>query len=120
MCADSRSLALARPWLGRVVTVRVDRPLGSQHPRWGFLYPVNYGYLADVIAPDGEGLDAYVLGVEMPLSGFTGRCIAIVHRLDEDDDKLVVVPEGLTFTDEEIRTLTHFQEQFFESEIVRV
>ena len=137
MSANSRSLALARPWLGRRVTVRIDRPLGSRHPRWGFLYPVNYGYLPGVIAPDGEELDAYVLGlkeslglkeplglkeslgVEEPMAEFTGRCIAIIHRLDDDDDKLVVVPKGVTLTNDEISAQTLFQEQFFESLIVR-
>ena len=118
--SESESLALARPWLGQRVTVRVDRPLGSRHPRWGFVYTVNYGYLPGVMAPDGEELDAYVLGVEEPLQEFTGCCIAIIHRLDDDDDdKLVIVPEGTALTDDEIRALTRFQEQFFESRIVR-
>jgi inorganic pyrophosphatase len=116
---ESRSLALARPWLGQIVTVRIDRPLGSRHARWGFLYTVNYGYLPGVIAPDGSELDAYVLGVQEPLDEFTGRCIAIVRRLDDDDDKLVVVPDGLQFTDAEILALTHFQEQFFDSRVLR-
>jgi inorganic pyrophosphatase len=93
--------------------------LGSRHPKWGFVYPVNYGYLPGVIAPDGRGLDAYVLGVDEPLDEFTGRCIAIVHRLDDDDDKLVAVPEGMALTDNEIRAQTHFQEQFFKSQILR-
>jgi inorganic pyrophosphatase len=106
--------------LGRSVTIHIDRPLGSRHPRWGFAYEVNYGCLPGVIAPDGGELDAYVLGVEEPLQAFVGRCIAIVHRLDDDDDKLVVVPEGMTLTDDEIRAQTWFQEQFFESRIVRV
>jgi len=97
----------------------VDRPSGSRHPKWGFHYPVNYGYLPGVIAPDGEELDAYVLGVTGPVVEFAGRCIAVVHRLDNDDDKLVVVPEGLSLTDDEIRAQTRFQEQFFDSRIVR-
>jgi len=116
---ESRSLALARPWLGQIVTVRIDRPLGSRHPRWGFLYTVNYGYLPGVIAPDGAELDAYVLGVQEPLDEFTGRCSAIVHRLDDDDDKLVIVPDGTALTDDEICAQTRFQERFFESRIVR-
>ena len=116
---ESRSLALARPWLGQIVTVRIDRPLGSRHPRWGLLYTVNYGYLPGVIAPDGAELDAYVLGVREPLVEFTGRCIAIVHRLDDDDDKLVIVPDGTALTDDEICAQTRFQERFFESRIVR-
>jgi len=115
----SGSLALAQRWLGRRVTVSIDRPLGSCHPKWGFVYPVNYGYLPGAIAPDGEELDAYVLGVEEPLEAFTGRCIAVIHRLDDDDDKLVVVPEEVALPDDEIYAQTRFQEQFFESRIVR-
>ena len=118
-CQESESLALALPWLGQSVTVCVDRPLGSRHPRWGFSYTVNYGYLPGVIAPDGEELDVYVLGVVEPLLEFTGRCIAIVHRLDDDDDKLVVVPDGLSLSDDDILAQTHFQEQFFDSCILR-
>ena len=116
---DSGSLALARTFLGRPVAVRIDRPLGSRHPRWGFLYLANYGYVPGVIAPDGEELDAYVLGVEGALAEFSGRCIAIVHRLDDDDDKLVVVPDGLCLSDDDIRAQTHFQERFFDSHVLR-
>lgn len=105
--------------LGQRISVRMDRPLGSRHPEWGFEYPVNYGYVPGTLAPDGEELDAYVLGVEEPLAGFEGTCIAVIHRLDDDDDKLVVVPEGAAFSDAEIRTLTHFQEQYFRSVILR-
>jgi inorganic pyrophosphatase len=100
--------------------VRIDRPLGSEHPRWGFLYPVNYGYVPQMIAPDGDALDVYVLGVEVPLTELAGRCIAIVHRLDDDDDKLIVVPEGLMLSDDEILAQIDFQERFFQSQILRV
>jgi inorganic pyrophosphatase len=116
---NTDSLALARSYLGKRVSVRMDRPLGSHHPQYGFLYLVNYGYVPGVIAPDGDDLDAYVLGVDEPLTSFTGRCIAIVHRLDDDDDKLVVVPDGIEFSDDEILAQTHFQEQFFSSQVVR-
>jgi inorganic pyrophosphatase len=106
-------------FLHQLVTVVIDRPLGSRHPRWGFAYPVNYGYVPGAPAPDGEELDAYVLGVAEPLETFNGRCIAIIQRLDDQDDKLVLVPDGLTLTDAAIRALTHFQEQYFNSVIVR-
>jgi inorganic pyrophosphatase len=109
----------ARSFIGRRVQVIIDRPLGSRHPHHGFLYPVNYGYLPGVPAPDGEDLDAYVLGVEQPLERFEGVCIAVIHRLDDADDKLVVVPPGVALNDDEIREMTNFQEQFFTSEIIR-
>jgi inorganic pyrophosphatase len=104
----------ARTFLGRTVDVVIDRPLGSKHPEWGFVYPVNYGYVPDTPAPDGENLDVYVLGVFEPVATFTGECIAVVHRLDDDDDKLVVVPAGKRYTVEQIAVLVEFQERFFE------
>lgn len=108
-----------KQFLGKTVTVKIDRPLGSKHPDWDFIYPVNYGYIPHTISDDGEELDAYILGVSEPLQTFCGKCIAIIHRLDDDDDKLIVVPENRDFSDEEIRVLVNFQERFFKSEIVR-
>ena len=107
-----------RPFLGRTVTVTVDRPLGSTHPRYpDMVYPINYGYLDDVIGGDGEGQDVYILGVEMPLAQFTGAVIAIVRRSDDCEDKLVAVPEGMTMTTAEIESAVCFQEQYFLHEI---
>ena len=80
-------------FLQREVTVRIDRLLGSCHPSWGFVYELNYGYVPHTISGDGEELDAYIIGVDAPLKTFTGICIAIIQRLEEDDDKLIVVPQ---------------------------
>ncbi len=99
--------------------VQMDRPLGSLHPRHGFLYPINYGFVPDTLSPDGAELDAYVLGVPEPLSAFTGQCLAVIHRTNDDDDKLVVCAAGQAYTDSEIRSATRFQEQFFNFVILR-
>ena len=93
-------------FLNKIVTVKIDRKMGSQHPKHGFVYPVNYGYIPNTISGDGEELDAYVLDVYEPLESFNGKCIAIIHRTNDDDDKLIVVPENCNFTDNEIRVLT--------------
>lgn len=108
-----------KDYIGKEVEVVMDRPLGTKHPKHGFVYKVNYGYIPGVLAPDGDELDAYVLGVNKPLNKFVGEVIAIVHRLDDDDDKLVVVPKGSKISDEEILRQTNFQEQFFKPTIVR-
>ncbi len=97
----------------------MDRPMGSKHPKLHFLYPVNYGFIPNTKAPDGEELDAYVLGIFEPRAKFTGICIAIIHRINDSDDKLVVVPKGKSYSDEQIIALTEFQESFFKSEIIR-
>lgn len=106
-------------YIGKVVEVKIDRPKNSAHPKHGFIYPVNYGYVPNTISGDGEELDCYVLGVEESIDSFKGKCIAVIHRTNDDDDKLIIVPDGMNFTDDEIRKLTYFQEQYFESEIVR-
>ena len=97
----------------------MDRPLGTTHPKHGFVYEVNYGYIENTISGDGEELDAYVVGEHKPLETFTGRVVAVIHRTNDDDDKLVVMKEGRNYSDEQIRALTEFQEQWFESEIWR-
>ena len=106
-------------FLNKVISIKIDRPMGSKHPKHGFIYPVNYGYVPNTISDDFEELDCYVLGIYEPLETFTGKCIAIIHRTNDNDDKLIVVPENKMFTDDEIKALTAFQERFFESEIKR-
>ena len=105
--------------IGDIVTVTVDRPLGSYHPKYKYMYyPINYGYIEGTIAPDGEEQDAYILGVAHPVERFTGKIIAIVHRYDDVEEKWVVCPEDVSFTKEEIIELIRFQEQYYQSEII--
>ncbi len=102
-----------------LVTVTVDRPLGSFHPEHkDVYYPINYGYIAGIMAPDGEEQDAYILGVEVPVQEFTGRVIAIIRRSDDVEEKWVVAPDGMTFTKEAIMEAVHFQEKYFQSEVM--
>lgn len=111
---------IAKEFLGKEVDVIIDRPLGSKHPKHGFVYEVNYGYIPNTKSADGEELDAYYLGVDKPLKKGRGVCIAIIHRTNDDDDKLIVVSkEKENITDEEINKLTNFQEQWFEHVIIR-
>ena len=105
--------------IGTTVTVTVDRPLGSYHPKYkDMYYPVNYGYIEEIMAPDGEEQDAYILGVNEPVDKFTGKIIAIVHRKDDVEEKWVVVPDGMMVSKDEIRQQIYFQEQYYDSEIV--
>ncbi|MBQ3751214.1 MAG: inorganic pyrophosphatase [Bacteroidales bacterium] len=105
--------------IGKTVTVTVDRSLGSHHPLYKELYyPVNYGYIKGIMAPDGEEQDAYILGVDTPIEEFTGKVVAVIHRKDDVEDKWVVCPKNMTFTREQIMEQVRFQEQYFEAEIV--
>ena len=82
-----------RKYLHQTLTIHIDRPLGSKHPKHYFIYPVNYGFVPDTISGDDEEIDAYILGISEPVETFIGICIAIIHRTNDDDDKLIIVPE---------------------------
>ena len=106
-------------YLGKTLKIKLDRPLGSKHPKHGFIYPVNYGYVPNTISGDGEELDAYLLGVFKPVEEYEGECIALIHRTNDNDDKLVIVPQGKNYSNDAIEALIEFQEQYFEHIILR-
>lgn len=110
----------ATKYLGENVTIKIDRPIGSKHPKHDFIYEANYGFVPDTKATDGEEIDAYLLGVNTPVDEFTGKCIAVIHRLNDEDDKLVIVPESFeNILNEDILKNTHFQEKYFKVLIIR-
>lgn len=110
--------ALAKSYLGKTVSIKIDRPIGSVHPKHpDIIYPINYGYIPNVIGGDGEELDVYLLGVDVPVKEYTAKIIAIVHRHNDTEDKLIGVPKGQNFNKKEITSAVYFQEQYYESEI---
>lgn len=110
--------ALVRSYLGKTVNIKIERPIGSVHPKHSdLIYPINYGYIPNVFSGDGEEIDVYLLGVDVPVEEYTARIIGIVHRHNDVEDKLVATPEGLNFDQNKISEAVHFQEQYYESEI---
>jgi inorganic pyrophosphatase len=110
-----------RDYMGKTVKVTIDRPLGSTHPRHSdIIYPVNYGYLPATVSGDGMEIDAYVLGITTPITDFEGVVIGVIVRDDDNEDKLVVAPAGMTFASEQIQDAIDFQERFFVSHIITV
>ena len=106
--------------LGMQVSGTIDRPLGNCHPRHPeMLYPVNYGYVEGIMAGDGAEQDVYELGTDQPLRMFTGTVIAVLHRLNDVEDKWIVSLDGSQYTDEEILNAISFQEQYFMGELYR-
>lgn len=113
---------LIRSYLGKTVTVMVDRPIGFHHVTKGIHldYTVNYGYLPGVTGGDGEEQDVYILGVTEPLDVFTGKIIGVVRRKDDNEDKFLAAPEGLHFSAEQMRQQIHFVEKYFDSAVFSI
>ena len=107
-------------FLNKILKIKIDRPLGSKHPKHkNITYEVNYGFIPDTIGGDNEEIDCYLLGVEYPVEEFEGKCIAVIKRLSENDDKLIIVPKHQNYTDDEIEAKVKFQEKYFEHVIIR-
>ena len=111
--------ALIREYLGKTVTVTIDRPIGFHHVTKGIHldYTINYGFLPGVTGGDGEEQDVYILGVSEPLEVFTGIIIGAIRRKDDFEDKLVAVPDGVLLHQGEIAEAVHFVEKYFDSTI---
>ncbi|MBE6738916.1 MAG: inorganic pyrophosphatase [Ruminococcaceae bacterium] len=111
--------ALVKSYLGKTVDIKIDRPIGYVHKKenYSLTYPINYGYIPNVIGGDGEELDVYLLGVDNPVNEYTGKIIGIVHRENDVEDKLVMAPEGVIFTQNEVAEQVHFQEQYYKTTI---
>lgn len=110
--------ALIKSYLGKTVNIKVDRPIGSTHPKHpGLIYPINYGYIPNVFGGDGKELDVYLFGIDVPVEEYTACIIGIVHCHNDKEDKLVAAPEGLNFDPIRISEAVYFQERYYESEI---
>ena len=113
---------LIQSYLGKTVTVVIDRPIGFHHVTKGIHldYTVNYGFLPGVTGGDGEEQDVYILGIDQPIETFTGPIIGAVRRADDNEDKLVAAPEGMAFTAEQIKKEIYFVEKYFDSTVFSI
>lgn len=101
----------------KIVTVHIDRKLGSKHPKFDMIYPINYGYIEGIMGGDGEEQDAYIVGETTPLDTFTGELIAIVERFDDCEEKWIVAKAGSVYTEAELENILEFQEKYFHHKI---
>ena len=115
----SERKAQVKAYLGQTVRIGIDRPIGYVHhkEKYDLVYPINYGYIPGVLGGDDEELDVFLLGVDTPVESFTGRIIGIVYRADDVEDKLVMAPEGMTFSAQEIAQAVQFQEKYYHTTI---
>ncbi|MBO5898229.1 MAG: inorganic diphosphatase [Clostridia bacterium] len=111
--------AQVESYLGKTVTIGIDRPIGYVHHKGDktLVYPINYGYIPDVLGGDGEELDVYLVGVDAPVESYTGRIVGIVYRADDVEDKLVMVPEGVTVTAAQMAEAVRFQEKYYHTTV---
>ena len=106
---------LVENYLGRTLKIMIDRPIGYIHKKekYSLVYPINYGYIPGVLGGDGEELDVYLMGIDVPVEEFECRVIGIVYRENDVEDKLIAAPVGASFTKKEIEEAISFQEKYY-------
>lgn len=111
--------AQVKSYLGKTVRIEIDRPIGYVHhkEKYDLVYPINYGYIPGVLGGDGEELDVYLLGVDEAVSEFTGQIVGIVHRENDVEDKLIMMPKGALVSAECMEQAVSFQEQYYISHV---
>lgn len=106
--------------LKKDITIYIDRPLGSTHHKYSnIIYPINYGYIKEIMALDNEYHDAYLLGVNKPVKEYIGKIYALIIREDDIEDKLIIVSDNKEYTIEELEKEVYFQEQYFKHKIIK-
>lgn len=108
-----------KKWIGKRVQIIIDRPIGSRHPVFPETeYKLNYGYVPNTVADDGDPIDAYILGIEKSINNFDGIVIALVEREDDNEFKLIVAQSD-QYSENDIKKQIYFQEKYFKSKIVK-
>ncbi len=101
-----------------IVDIIIDRPLGSKHPKFGWRYPINYGYIPNTKAEDNLEIDVYIIDSNKPLKEAKVKIIGIVEREDDIESKLIgIIDRAKKYTLSQIYEKIEFQEQFFNSTI---
>jgi len=107
---------MVKSLLGKTVCVMIDRPTGYEQN--GVRYPINRGYIEELIALDGQFQDAYVLGERAQSDTFTGVVIGVICRRNELEDKLIVADKDKRFDETEIKEAFGFLEDSFQCEVL--
>lgn len=109
---------LGREYIGKTVTVIIDRPYGSFHPHHpDVIYPLNYGYVNELVSADGEFQDAYVYGLQEPAETFTGIVSGIIYHKDGPSRFIVTRPGEMIDHDEVIEAVA-FEEQYYDTRFI--
>ena len=85
-------------------SIILDRPKGTEHPRYpDLVYPLDYGYLENTSAGDGDGIDVWIGSIDTKM--LTG-ILCTFDRLKRDAEIKLLI--GCTL--EDIQTVQNFND----------
>ena len=94
--------------------IAVDRPKGTKHPRFDFIFPLDYGYLKHTSSMDGGGIDVWLGSLA------DSKCDAIVCTVDllkkDSEIKLLI---GCTEEEKKIIMRFHNESEYMKGTMIR-
>lgn len=92
----------------------IDRPKGTAHPRYPhMIYPVDYGYLRDTAAMDGQGIDVWVGSGERRVDAI----ICTVDLLKRDSEIKILL--GCTEEEKQLIYELHNDSDYMKGVLIR-
>lgn len=92
----------------------IDRPKETKHPRFEFIYPLDYGYLKDTTSPDGGGIDVW--RGSLPIT----ECDAVICTIDllKKDSEIKIL---ISCTEDEKAVIMRFHNdsEYMKSTMIR-
>lgn len=107
-----------KEYLGKLVKVVIDRPIGTKITSRNLVYPINCGHIPGTISKDGKEIDAYVIGELEPLERYVGLVVAIIKRENDNECRLVVCKDMNKYSKHQIKAMVEFKEKAFKSTII--
>lgn len=108
-----------RSYLGKNVTVIVDRPYGSLDLRSDGEMTCNCGYVQQpVTMEDNDDIEARIVGIYEPRESFTGTVIGIIYHKEDSHMHLIVAPPAWTINRNEIITQIGMVEQYYHTRMI--
>jgi len=95
-------------------TIAIDRSKGVKHPRFDFIYPLDYGYLENTSSMDGSGIDIWHGSLS------TDFCDALICTVDlMKNDSEIKLLLGCTEEEKEIVMRFHNDSQYMKGVMIR-
>jgi inorganic pyrophosphatase len=92
----------------------IDRPKGTKHPRFDFIYPLAYGYLENTSSMDGGGIDVWQGSLDADLCN---AVICTVDLLKKDSEIKLLL--GCTEEEKEIAMRFHNDFEYMKGVMIR-
>lgn len=92
--------------------VILDRPKGSSHPRYPeIIYPLDYGYLENTTASDGDGIDVWLGSLTSAMNKTSSKTLTGILCTFDTLKRDAEIKLLIGCTEEDVQTIRNFHQE---------